>query len=660
MASIGEAFIDVHANTLPFDKELDRDLERAAKDAESGLDKAGTDFGDKISDSMGKRLRTKGKDIGRSIEEATRNTTVQVRSFFRFDRIRDAIRRAFRRDVGDSVEKEIGEAFNRAGRPGGPISRLGSAFTDAIGAGFNVSGRSPLIALLIPALFALLGLILAAVQAVNALVAVLLIVPGLLASIGLQAGVVMIAFQGMGEAISGAFAAKNLKELDAALKGLTPSARLFVMELLPLKDLFKSIQQNVQQNFFSQLLGVIPKIQAALGPSLLEGFISVARAAGRFLRDFGLMLASPGFVKFFNTLVPATVRWLDLLAMGLFGKRGFITAMIDMATELMPFMEKFGEIIVRNLDTLSAMMFRIGTDPRTAGWLDSMAETLQLVFDLLFKVGEFLFIFMAQLDKAGGKEIFNELMEAITMINFFLASDAGLKAMEGMINLAIIGIDITTGLIIAILAVFAAFQKLAEYLKDSFLGDVGAVLQAIGQFAVNMAMSFINWIARIIIRFLEWLNWIRGIPTKVQAAFANFGSLLFNAGRNLIQGLINGVRERANALFSLIGSITSRIAGFFGASPAKEGALSGKGWTLYRGQNIMKDLAKGMEMETDTIRQASAEATSNITFGANSIQMTIHGPVPDQSQAKRFGATMGQSVAEIIAQRNTRLAVRTL
>ncbi len=649
--TIGQAFIDIHANTTPFNREIDKDLDSIARDSEKELEKTGKQMGSEISDGIDGELKRRGKGFGKAVQDGVRREVVKVRVATKYDKEGKFIGRVITQEIRDALDSPTSR---------GVFGKIGSGIADAVGAGFNVSGRSPLIAVLIPALAALLGLILGLVQAVNALVAVLLIVPGILASLGLQIGVIAIAFQGMGTAIQGAFAARNLKELDAALKGLTPSARLFVAELLPLKDLFKSIQQNVQQNFFTPLLGVVTKIRQALGPSLLEGFILVARAAGQFLAEFGLLLASPGFVKFFNQLVPATVRWLDLLGMGLFGKRGFITGIIDMATNLIPFMEKFGEIFVRNLDTLSSMLFRIGTDPRTAGWLDSMADTLQLVFDLLFKVGEFLFVFMAQLDKAGGKEIFSELMEAITLINFFLSSDAGLKAMEGLINLAIIGIDITAGLIIAILAVIAFFQKLAEYLKDSFLGDVGRVLQAIGQFVVNMAMSFINWIARIIIRILEFLNWIRGIPTRIQGAFANFGTLLMNAGRSLVAGLINGIRQKLGELFGLLGSITSRIAGFFGASPAKEGALSGKGWTLYRGQNIIKDLTKGMAMEVPELRQTTAEATSNIVFGPNSIQMTIHGPVPDPAAARNAGQTMGETAANIIAARNTRLAVRTL
>lgn len=692
MAEIGDAFIEVHADTKPFHEELPGQLDDAADLAEGKFNKTGQKIGDDVSDGIGVQLKKRAKTFAKSIEDGTKNTVVRIRSIFRFDRIKDSISRAFRRDagrsVGQAVVDEVADAFDKASRKGGVFSKIGSGVADAIGAGFNISGRSPLIALLIPALAALLGLILAAVQAVNALVAVLLIIPGLLASIGLQVGVVAIAFQGMGEAVQKAFAAKNAKELKEALKGLTPSARSFVGELLKLRPLFKEIGTKTQEAFFSRLAGVITNLRKALGPSLVEGFRKVAGAAGEFARAFGELLASPVFIKFFNTLIPATVRWLNSLSGSLFGKRGFITALIDMATELMPFMTRFGEIVLRNLDTLSALLFRIGTDPRTTEWLDSMAATLQLVFDLLFSLGEFLFVFFSQLDKAGGKGIFTELIKVINLINFFLASPAGLKAMEGLINLGIIGIRVTSGLILAILGVVAAFEFLAEWLKNTAIPAIITDVKMLIQILINMATFLSVWIDRIvgaIQRFFiradqigtQWRNNTIGfvkavlawlvrffqelgkIPSKTLAKFANFGNLLINAGRSLINGLINGIRQKMGELFNLIGQIAGKIGGFFGASPAKEGPLSGRGWTMYRGQRMMQDLIEGIQAEVPNLREASMNATSNIIFGSNSVQVNVSGDM-DQNQARTVGAAMGMSAANMIAARNTRLAVRTI
>ena len=689
MASIGDAYIDVHANTAPFDRELDRGLERIADSSEKELDRTGTRFGDKIVKSTSKEIGRRGKDIGRSIEGATKNVVVRVRSIFRFDKIRDSIRRRMGRDVGDSIAEDIGEALTRSTRDGGIFSKFGQGIADAIGAGFNVSGRSPLIALLLPALAALVGVILAAVQAANALVAVLFIIPGLLASIALQVGVLMIAFQGIGTAVQGAFAAKNAQELNEAIKNLSPSAQSFVKELLPLKGFFQDLQQQVQESFFAPLLGAITQLRQALGPSLVKGFSSTAEALGKFFASFAGLLASPSFVKFFNTLVPATVRWIDKLGGSLFGKRGFINALLAMATALMPFMEAFGDILLRNLDQLSNLMFQLASSPATQKWLDDMAATLQLVFDLLFKVGEFLFVFLAQLNNAGGAELFTVLMEALDRIMFILASPVGLKAMEGLINLGIIGIKTFAGLVIAVLLVLAAFQGLAEWLKDVFLPGWGHTLQNIGG-AIVAAATFvgvwiqrilgaianlfvgmknvvagarnntIRWVSEIIAKISEWAKRIRGIPGVVAGAFKNFGNMLVNSGRALIQGLINGIQSKIQALLNLLNWVANAIGNVLPGSPAKYGPLSGQGYVLLRGQRMMQDFIRGIQMEVPNLRQTTMNATSNIVFGRDSINMTFQGPVPDQTQARTVGTAVGMGAANMIAARNTRLAVRTL
>lgn len=689
MASIGEAFIDVHANTQPFHREVARDLDRAADDAEGELNKTGRSMGDKVSDGIVTTLRRRGKSFAKAIGDGTRNQVIRVRSIFRFDQIRDSIRRRFRRDVGDTISEEIRDALDRSGRSG-VFNKIGLGLADAIGAGFNVSGRSPLIAVLLPALAALVGVILAAVQAANALVAVLFIIPGLLASIGLQVGVLFIAFNGMGKAIQGAFAAKNAKELRLALKDLTPSARSFVRSLLPLRELFREIGRNVQERFFNRLGGVIAAIRKALGPSLVQGFGDVAAAFGGFARAFGELLASPGFVRFFNTLIPATTRWIDKFGQSLFGKRGFVTAMIAMATALMPFMEKFGDIVLRNLDRISGLMFAFTTNPATSKWLDDMAATLQLVFDLLFKVGEFLFVFLDQLNRAGGQNIITVLMQALQQLMFVLSSPVGQKAMEGLVNLGIIGIKAFTGLVVAILGVLAALEVFGEWFRVTGGPFVLDVLRAIGQAAVNMATFLGVWIERIIRAIGGFFVWLwnkvtvtkgtfsslvagavsmgsallarfRAIPGQIVGALKNLPSLLINSGRALIQGLINGIQQKIQPLLNLLNWIASRVGGFFGNSPAIYGPLKGRGWTKFRGQNLMKGLIEGIQAETPTLRQTIESVSSNIVFGPKSVQVNFQGTgPPTEPQARTIGAAVGVGAANMIAARNTRLAVRTM
>ena len=109
----------------------------------------------------------------------------------------------------------------------------------------------------------------------------------------------------------------------------------------------------------------------------------------------------------------------------------------------------------------------------------------------------------------------------------------------------------------------------------------------------------------------------------------------------------------------IIAAIVSRIAAFLPGSPAEVGPLSGHGYSYVRGQNLMKDFMRGIQMEVPELKRTTMDATSNVVFGANSIQMAIHGPM-DEKSARKVGASMGNSAADLIARRDTRLAVRTL
>lgn len=683
MTTIGEAFIEVHADTKPFDRELDSDLEQVAKRSEKGLERTGKEFGDKITESMGTRIRQRGRDIGRSIERATRNVIVRVRSIFRFDR--QGFRRAFRRDIGDSIADEVGAAFDRPGT----LNRVSEAVADAVGAGFNVSGRSPLIAILIPVILAIGGLIVALLQAVNALVAVLFLIPNLLGAIGLQVGVVAIAFQGMGTAIQGAFAAKNAKELRLALKDLTPSAREFVKSLLPLRTLFDDLRRIVQERFFAQLGGVIASLQAALSPTLIRGFGDLADAMGRFFAQFAGVLASPQFVRFLNDLFDVTRDWITAFGSSLFGKRGFLQGLIAMGRTLMPFMETFGALVLATLDVISELMFRFAESPDTGGWLYDMARTLQDVINLTITLGAFLFQFLKSLNEAGGAEVIQILNDSLQELILFLASPLGKKAMEGIVDLAKIGIASFTGLLVAILAVIGIFEALAEALRSGFLPAIKEAIRIFIQAIIDAATFLGVWIERIIRAIGGFFVWLWGIitttknnfgsltkgavsmvtsllaqfkalPGKIASALGNLGGLLWGAGRSVIQGLINGVRSKINELLGLLDWIADRIGGVFGHSPAIYGPLKGSGWTTYRGQSIMKGLIEGIESQIPALRETTMNATSNIVFGRDAVQVNFQGNPPTETQARTVGGAVGQGAANFLAARNTRLAVRTL
>lgn len=103
------------------------------------------------------------------------------------------------------------------------------------------------------------------------------------------------------------------------------------------------------------------------------------------------------------------------------------------------------------------------------------------------------------------------------------------------------------------------------------------------------------------------VRFVSRMPGRVLSALGNIGSKLYNSGWSMIQGFKDGIVSAFNNAVNAVRNGMSRIRNFFPFSPAKEGPFSGKGYTIYSGQALTQDFAKGMSMaESDVVRQAEA------------------------------------------------------
>ena len=93
----------------------------------------------------------------------------------------------------------------------------------------------------------------------------------------------------------------------------------------------------------------------------------------------------------------------------------------------------------------------------------------------------------------------------------------------------------------------------------------------------------------------------------IESIAGGFGNLLYDAGRNIIQGLINGIWSMVGNVGSAMSSITSWISGFLPHSPAKRGPLSGSGSPDLAGAKIGSMLADGMRSSIVHVGRASSQ-----------------------------------------------------
>lgn len=107
-------------------------------------------------------------------------------------------------------------------------------------------------------------------------------------------------------------------------------------------------------------------------------------------------------------------------------------------------------------------------------------------------------------------------------------------------------------------------------------------------------------------RISALIDFVSGIPGKIVSAIGNLGSTLYNAGRAVVQGLIDGVQSMISSLKTKLSVVTDLI-------PDWKGPLD-KDKTLLvpAGQAIMQGLQTGIDNEQQSLRQQLQGVTTSI------------------------------------------------
>lgn len=176
-------------------------------------------------------------------------------------------------------------------------------------------------------------------------------------------------------------------------------------------------------------------------------------------------------------------------------------------------------------------------------------------------------------------------------------------------------------------------------------------ITAIIRTAVNAIVAIINGVKAVVDRVRGFFNelkraaeggtgslisFVRGIPGRVIGAIGNLGGMLYNKGRELIQGFINGIRSMLGVVANTARNIVNSVTRFLPGSPAKEGPLSGRGYVVYRGQHLVQDFASGIVGTADAARRAVERTMSGIASA-----------VPTSGGAGVAAATAGMATATI-------------
>lgn len=134
------------------------------------------------------------------------------------------------------------------------------------------------------------------------------------------------------------------------------------------------------------------------------------------------------------------------------------------------------------------------------------------------------------------------------------------------------------------------------------------------------------------------VSYVKNLPGRIKGALGDLGSMLYNAGRDLIAGLINGIKSKIGDVGSAMKGIAGKVKGFLPGSPVKEGPLTS--WNNGGAGKRLVD--QGIIAGLDSRRGALTSAMNDLA-SAGALTRSVRLPGGTRLDAATFGASGSKS-----------------
>jgi phage-related protein len=119
------------------------------------------------------------------------------------------------------------------------------------------------------------------------------------------------------------------------------------------------------------------------------------------------------------------------------------------------------------------------------------------------------------------------------------------------------------------------------------------------------------------------VQWFRDLPGNIVEALGDLGSLLFEAGKTIIRGLLNGLKAAAGEVLDFMGGLAGEIAQHKGPLEKDRKLL------VPQGRAIMEGLEVGLRSQFGSLRATLAEASDLIAIPSGSLRPVAIGARPN-------------------------------
>lgn len=473
----GKAYVEIDASTKGFAPKVIQlirsELRKAEPAARAGGRAIGREIADGIVQGMRRRMGWMVAEIRTILRAVESGATIHV------DVEVDATTITRARSQVDNMGRDIETSLRRmGGRYLGPLigsigavlsgtfpkiaTFLGSLKTVMGGAIGNATGLAMKIYMIYAALLTVTGAFNAVGREVLNLTGLIGLIPGALAVTAAIAAPLMLSLRGVGDAMTAVWSGDK-KKTDAALKGLSSSAKEVVLELGKTKTFVTNMIKSVQEGMFAPLKGVFSNIMFSIGNTVTVGMTKVSTALGMFFRTVGDKIATPQFSLFLDKLFTTASNLINVLsgpALNLF------LAFQNMANASLPIIDQLGTISAGLIQKFADWINKKVDSGEFAKWIDDGLVTLRELKNLIGEVGLLL---SALFDEANqdGESFIVSITNLIIKMREFAESKEGEYALKGIAAAANIAMYAILGVAYGIGVIIAALGSLVAAVKDA-------------------------------------------------------------------------------------------------------------------------------------------------------------------------------------------------
>lgn len=381
------------------------------------------------------------------------------------------------------------------------------------------------------------------------------------------------------------------------------------------------------KELFSALADTLVALGPAIGEGLGTAIGAIATALANPALQAGISSVFGAMVIAIQALEPAMMPLSDALAAlapiisALLGVIAplvtaamipFSQAVQELAPALVPVIQELGGSLLGAVTTLSPVMLKL---------VDAFISILPAITPMLPAIAAGGLAF-----KALGL-VSSNLQGQLARLVAYAIRWAIQMAAQWVVAMGPVGwvIAIVVGLVALIIA---NWDKIKAWTIKAWT--------AIKDWIINAAKSVVNWIKnnwQNILAFLtgpigiavalivkHWdkikavfkagvdkvKDFVQGIPDKVKSAFSNAGQWLQDAGRRIIQGLIDGIAGMFNSVRNKLGELTSKLTSWKGPESVDKVLL------YDAGQLVIDGFIKGLESRYDAVRRSLGGLSNDV------------------------------------------------